>query len=101
MHKNMYDVVSGSFEWDEHKNLLNIQKHEISFEEAKFCFSDVRRIVAFDDAHCTLTEQRFICLGRIEGGVVTVRYTHRGDRIRILGAGFWRKGRKAYDKENG
>jgi uncharacterized DUF497 family protein len=101
MHKNMYTVISGSFEWDEDKNLLNTAKHAVSFEEAKYCFSDPRRLIASDDAHSTMTERRFICFGRIERGIVTVRYTHRGERIRILGAGFWRKGRKAYDAENG
>jgi uncharacterized DUF497 family protein len=28
------------FEWSEEKNSLNIQKHNISFEEAKEVFSD-------------------------------------------------------------
>jgi hypothetical protein len=28
----------------------------------------------------------------------TVRFTWRGDRIRIIGAGYWRKGRQAYEQ---
>jgi uncharacterized protein len=31
---------------------------------------------------------------------MTVRFTERQGRIRIIGVGYWRKGRKMYDKEN-
>ena len=30
----------------------------------------------------------------------TVRFTFRGDVILIFGAGFWRKGRQIYEREN-
>ena len=36
------------FSWDENKNLINIKKHGISFEEAKIVFEDVDAIL-FDD----------------------------------------------------
>jgi uncharacterized DUF497 family protein len=94
----MYNIHPGSFGWDEEKNRLNRDKHGISFEEAKFCFSDVGRIIAVDDAHSTGTERRYFCIGRIERGVITVRFTYRSGNVRILGAGFWRKARKAYEK---
>ena len=29
-----------------------------------------------------------------------VRFTYRGETIRIIGAGYWRKGRRLYEKEN-
>jgi hypothetical protein len=38
--------------------------------------------------------------GKVKGGVMTVRFTDREGRIRIIGAGYWRKGKKIYDKEN-
>ena len=38
--------------------------------------------------------------GKVKGGVMTVRFTFREGRIRIIGAGYWRKGKKIYDKEN-
>jgi len=31
---------------------------------------------------------------------MTVRFTWRDGRIRIIGAGYWRKGRKVYDETN-
>lgn len=87
------------FEWDEQKNRLNQEKHGISFEVAQRAFSDLNRIIIRDDDH-SREEQRFFCLGKIEQKVVTVRFTVRPGRIRIFGAGFWRKGRKRYVREN-
>jgi uncharacterized protein len=44
-----------SFEWDENKNKLNKRKHNISFEEAQYAFSDSNRIIAKDLEH-SITE---------------------------------------------
>ena len=41
-------VRKATFEWDENKNSLNKEKHNISFEEAQFAFSDTKRIIAKD-----------------------------------------------------
>jgi uncharacterized protein len=32
---------------------------------------------------------------------MTVRFTYRERRIRIIGAGYWRKGKDMYDAERG
>jgi hypothetical protein len=45
-------------------------------------------------------EKRFFCFGKVKGGVMTVRFTDREGIIRIIGAGYWRKGKKIYEKEN-
>lgn len=45
-------------------------------------------------------EARLFCIGRTERGILTVRFSYRGETIRIIGAGHWRKGRKTYEKEN-
>ena len=39
-------------------------------------------------------------VGRVERGVLTVRFTYRGDVIRIFGAGYWRKGKRVYEQEH-
>jgi hypothetical protein len=31
---------------------------------------------------------------------MTVRFTYRGNTIRIIGAGYWRKGKKIYETSN-
>lgn len=40
---------------------------------------------------------RLFCVGMVDGRVMTVRFTYREGRIRIIGAGYWRKGRRAYE----
>ena len=40
------------------------------------------------------------CIGKVAGGILTVRFTHRKRKIRIIGAGNWRKGKKIYEEEN-
>jgi uncharacterized DUF497 family protein len=87
------------FEWDENKNLENIEKHGISFEEAQRAFKDQKRILRADKKH-SQEEKRFFCYGKIIGKVVTVRYTKRNGNIRIFGAGYWRYGRYLYEEEN-
>ena len=87
------------FEWDERKNAANQRKHGVSFHQAQGAFLDPRRVVARDMAH-TGQEERLYCFGKVAGGILTVRYTIRKGRIRIIGAGFWRKGRKAYEQAN-
>jgi uncharacterized DUF497 family protein len=88
------------FEWDEKKNLDNIIKHKISFEEAIKVFDDVKRITINDTKH-SLVEDRMFCIGKIEERIATVRFTIRNEKIRILGAGFWRKGKGLYEKRSG
>lgn len=88
-----------SFEWDEDKNLLNQTKHGVSFGLAQRAFLDERRMIAEDLSHGG-TERRYYCFGWVEDGVLTVRFTWRAGRIRIIGAGYWRKGKKIYDREN-
>ena len=87
------------FEWDDVKNAKNAQKHGVSFYEAQSAFADPQRIIIEDLGHSG-NEERFFCLGMVKGGVMTVRFTFRDDIIRIIGAGYWRKGKRIYDKEN-
>ncbi|HQT79397.1 MAG TPA: BrnT family toxin [Rhodopila sp.] len=93
-----FDVRIGSFEWDEDKNLLNQDRHGVSFEEATAAFADPDRLI-FPDTDHSEQEVRLFCLGRTMRGVLTVRFTHRAPLIRIIGAGYWRKGRRIYDDE--
>jgi len=46
------------------------------------------------------SERRYYCFGLVENGIMTVRFTYRNDVIRIFGAGYWRKGKKIYEREN-
>lgn len=92
-------MKTSSFEWDEIKNKMNQKKHSISFEEAQYAFLDSNRIIAKDSEH-SKSEERFYCFGRIAENIVTARFTYRKNKIRIIGAGYWRKGKQIYEKEN-
>jgi uncharacterized protein len=86
------------FEWDAAKEAANIAKHGVNFSEAQLAFSDSRRVILTDKAHGT-EESRFFCIGHTGRGVLTVRFTYRrGGTIRIIGAAYWRKGRKIYEE---
>lgn len=86
------------FEWDEAKNRLNQAKHGVSSEQARHAFADPHRVI-FADLDHGFGEERFFCLGCAGGGVMTVRFTYRDRRVRIFGAGYWRKGKGIYDDE--
>ncbi len=87
------------FEWDPDKDPENFAKHGVSFVQAQAAFADERCVIAYDAAH-SLGETRYFCFGRIENGILTVRFTRRLGVIRIIGAGFWRKGKAIYEREN-
>jgi len=87
------------FEWDESKNQENQEKHGVSFELAQYAFADPSRVIAEDITH-SQNEKRYYCFGKVGDGIITVRFTYRGGTIRIIGAGYWRKGRKIYGNEN-
>ena len=88
-----------SFEWDEKKNKENQKKHDISFELAQYAFADPDRVIAEDLDHSD-KEKRYYCFGKVDGGIITVRFTYRKRIIRIYGAGYWRKGRNIYEEQN-
>ncbi|HQS43554.1 MAG: hypothetical protein B7X97_06565 [Methylotenera sp. 17-45-7] len=87
------------FEWDMEKDRLNQVKHGVSFCVAQYAFADEHRVIAKDITHSHF-EERFYCLGKINGGVMTVRFTYRDSVVRIIGAGYWRKGKVIYEREN-
>ena len=87
------------FEWDETKNKSNIEKHGVSFEVAKTVFDDPNRLTLVDREH-SKEEGRYFCVGIVGAGVLTVRFAIRNDKIRIIGAGYWRKGRKLYEERS-
>ena len=92
-------MIRTSFEWDSNKDEENQRKHGVSFTVAQYAFADPRRIIAEDVNHSD-NEKRYYCFGKIEDGIITVRFTYRNNIIRIFGAGYWRKGKSIYEREN-
>ena len=66
---------------------------------AQCVFLDPHRVIVEVVTH-RREEERFYCVGRVNEGIITVRFTFRGNAIRIFGAGYWRKGRKIYEEQN-
>ncbi len=88
------------FEWDARKARENVIKHGVSFELAQYVFQDPDLVLAEDAAHGG-AEPRYFAFGKVRGGVLTVRFTIRRERVRIIGAGYWRKGKVFYEQANG
>lgn len=88
--------MAALFEWDPDKDEANRCKHGVAFAEAQLAFLDRQRVIASDSKHGG-EELRFYCFGLVAGKVMTVRFTIRGDAIRIIGAGYWRRGRRIYE----
>ncbi len=87
------------FDWDQDKADKNQKRHGVSFALAQLAFADPKRVIAEDLAHGS-GEQRYYCFRQVGAGVLTVRFTYRESVIRILGAGYWRKGKRIYEREN-
>ena len=73
------------FEWDEAKARLNLQKHGLSFEVAREVFED---FYAYEwaDERKDYGEERFNITGMVRGRLITVTYTIRETKLRIISA---------------
>lgn len=75
------------FEWDAAKNVANVRKHRVSFEEAQDVFEDPLAIVSSDDEHSEAEDRRKILgtSGRLR--VLLVVHVEREQSvIRIISA---------------
>ena len=88
-------VRVGLFEWDSAKEADNIEKHGVTFREAILAFTDPNGLVKEDEEH-SQQERRSFFYGKVGERILTVRFTARGECVRIIGAGYWRKGKKRY-----
>jgi uncharacterized DUF497 family protein len=88
--------MAAHFSWDPAKDLENRLKRGVSFHAAQRAFLDTRRVIAVDARHSGI-EPRFFCFGMVDRGVLTVRFNYRDRVIRIIGAGYWRRGKKIYE----
>jgi uncharacterized DUF497 family protein len=84
--------------WDPEKAATNLQKHGIDFADAVGVFEDLYALTREDpDAQ---GEQRLVSVGMdFLGRVLTIVYTHRGVRTRLISARPARKReRDAYER---
>jgi uncharacterized protein len=82
------------FEWDDKKAASNLRKHGVDFDTAKEVFDDPLSVETIDPMSEELGEDRFKIVGFGGGRLLTVIYTERNDRIRLISA------RRATGKEH-
>ena len=88
------------FQWDNLKNLANIEKHGISFEQAKAIFSNSKTVHA--NAKIVNNEFRRVAIGKIGQKFYTCIYLRRYYGFRIISCRRSRpKEIEYYEKENG
>ena len=88
------------FEWDPKKARLNIKTHGVSFDEASAAFRDPLSQTIDDPLHSE-DEDRFVLIGRsIQGRLLVIVHTDRGDRIRIISARLATKKERLRYEEN-
>ena len=89
------------FEWNPAKAKKNIEKHQVSFNEAATVFGDPMSITFYDPDH-SIDENRFITVGLSHlGKLLIVSHTDRTDRIRIISARkATRRERKFYEEKH-
>lgn len=74
------------FTWSELKSDANIQKHGVSFDEAKTVFNDPLAVI-FDDEFHSDAESREIIIGHSnKNRLLLVVFTERDESIRIISA---------------
>lgn len=74
--------MSVRIEWDEAKRRSNVEKHGIDFLGVEAVFDGFTLTV--EDRRRNYGELRYVTVGLLQGRVVTVVHTERGDAIRII-----------------
>ena len=79
-----FELGDLKFVWDSEKAEINYKKHNVLFKVAARVFLDNNRIDDYDELHSE-DEDRIKTIGRVQK-ILTVIYTERGDRTRIISA---------------
>ena len=88
------------FEWDAAKAVRTEADHGVTFDVATLVFADPFALEWRDDRE-DYGEDRYVVLGMVDGRVLYVAYTMRGDAIRIISArGAEPNERRRYHEEN-
>jgi len=73
------------FEWHYAKARSNDAKHGVTFETAQKAFSDPFMVEVLDDTE-DYGEERFLVIGMVNGQLLSVVYTPRQGRYRLISA---------------
>lgn len=84
------------FECDPEKEKSNAAKHGVDFSTVPAAFNDPDRKLRASPGRSD-TEARFQCSGFDGRGILTFTFTLRAGAVRIINAGYWRKGKHLYE----
>jgi uncharacterized protein len=70
-----------SFEFDNSKSKLNLEKHKIDFVQAQRLWEDP---MLLEIPAKTEDESRYLMIGQIDGKHWSAVVTHRGEKIRLI-----------------
>jgi uncharacterized DUF497 family protein len=73
------------FEWGDVKAAQNLKDHRVTFDTARQAFDDPFAFEAADDRE-SYDEDRYFLLGMVDGRLLHVAYTYRGELTRIISA---------------
>lgn len=79
-----FELQGVEFEWDEEKYSVNLQKHNVKFEEAAEVFFD--DLCQFGDASVEGEKREFIVGFTFEFDFLYTVFVERGERFRIISA---------------
>jgi uncharacterized DUF497 family protein len=80
-------VRDDDFEWDDSKATANLARHGVSFFTARRVFDDPFAFERLDD-RMNYREDRFATTALVDGRLLSVSWTARARRIRIISARF-------------
>ncbi|MDX2073460.1 MAG: BrnT family toxin [Alphaproteobacteria bacterium] len=75
--------LTSTFEWDEAKNLINQQKHGLSFELAVQMFKESKMVIQRSSLSGN-DDERWLATGLIGGKLATAVFTYRRKSLRII-----------------
>src|SRR5689334_22432137 len=77
-------IEAEMFEWDSAKQALNLKKHGVDFEDAIGIWEGP--VLEWPDTRHDYGEDRFIATGEVDGRVLLIVYTPRGEARRMISA---------------
>ncbi len=89
--RSKHHIKLADLKWDNEKNILNIKKHGLHFEDSVYVLNS--ETVTFIDDRVDYGEERYITLGNLEERLVVLIHTNRNGFIRIISM------RKANERE--
>jgi uncharacterized DUF497 family protein len=78
-------MIDADFGWDDAKARRNYSRHGVTFEIAKKVFHDPSMVEILDERE-DYGEERYLLIGMADGQLLSVIYTERNQRLRLISA---------------